>query len=87
MPALTTARANMPGTRLCLGLATVASTAKLRPMALSVLAERGSGESVTAWLKMVLVVLAGVGVVGLDGAPEAVECIDWSMLAGWQARL
>ena len=56
-------------------------------MALSVLAERGSGESVTAWLKMVLVVLAGVGVVGLDGAPEAVECIDWSMLAGWQARL
>ena len=31
--------------------------------------------------------VAGVGVVGLDGAPEAVECIDWSMLAGWQARL
>ena len=60
----------------------------MRPMALSVLAERGSGESVTAWLKMVLVVvLVGVGVVGLDGAPEAVECIDWSMLAGWQARL
>ena len=58
--------------------------AKLRPGALS----KGFGDSATCRPKPKMVeVPEGVGVVGLDGAPEAVECIDWSMLAGWQARL